>query len=65
MAFHLSFYLPSQEIPDAKPLEISKGEIEFRNVSFGYDKEKSILQNMNIKIPGGSKVAFVGTSGSG
>lgn len=40
------------------------GEIEFRNVSFTYDREP-VLKNINLKIPSGSKVALVGRVGSG
>lgn len=50
--------------PDAKKLKISKGNIEFRNVSFRY-KKKDILKNFNLVIPEKKKVAFVGPSGSG
>lgn len=40
------------------------GNIEFSNVSFGYS-EKKVLDNVNLKIPHGKKVALVGLSGSG
>ena len=40
------------------------GEIEFRNVSFAYD-DQVVLQNINLKIPSGSKVALVGRVGAG
>ena len=43
---------------------ILKGDIVFKNISFGYE-EKNILDNININIPEGKKVALVGLSGSG
>ena len=39
--------------------------IEVKNLSFSYNKETPILNNINISIKGGSKVAIVGASGSG
>jgi subfamily B ATP-binding cassette protein MsbA len=47
--------------------EIKKavGHIEFKNVSFYYQKNKPILNNINLKIEAGKTVAFVGETGSG
>lgn len=39
-------------------------EIEFRNVSFGYGNDK-VLKNINLVVPKGKTIAFVGKSGSG
>jgi len=50
---------------NAPPLKLTTGTIEFDNISFGYHKEKPILQNLSFTVPGGTKVAIVGTSGSG
>ncbi len=51
---------------NALNLEHIKGEIEFKNVSFKYDKEnKSIFNNLNLKINFGEYVALVGSSGVG
>jgi ATP-binding cassette subfamily B multidrug efflux pump len=41
-----------------------QGEIEFRNLSFAYDGQP-VLQNINLKIPHGRRVAIVGQTGSG
>ena len=52
--------------PDAVEVENVKGDIEFRNVSFKYEKtEKEILTSLSLKIPQGSNVALVGPSGGG
>lgn len=40
-------------------------EIEYRNVSFSYDGEKQVLNNINLKIGKGKTIAIVGQSGSG
>lgn len=51
--------------PNALPLRLTKGEIRFENVTFGYHPDRPILENASFVIPGGSKVAIVGPSGSG
>ena len=42
-----------------------KGEIRFRNVSFGYDPDKLVLRDVDLTIPPGQIVGLVGPSGSG
>ncbi|MBE5799454.1 MAG: ABC transporter ATP-binding protein [Clostridiales bacterium] len=52
--------------PNAKPLENVQGEIEFRDVTFTYDKEKEyVLENVNLHIRPGEMLALVGPSGGG
>ena len=47
-------------------LDKLKGDIEFRDITFGYStKGKPLIKNMSIHIEPGSKVALVGASGSG
>jgi len=41
------------------------GHIEFKNVDFGYIDSKNILQDFNLEIKPGQKVAFVGATGTG
>jgi len=50
--------------PRAEKLNIQKGEIEFKNISFNYGK-REIFKNFNLKINTNEKVALVGHSGSG
>lgn len=42
-----------------------EGTIEFKDVTFGYNEDESILENINIKIEPGQTVAIVGQTGSG
>ena len=44
---------------------VSEGVIEFKNVTFGYPKEKPILNNFNLKLLPNKKIAIVGKSGQG
>ncbi|KAI1467611.1 uncharacterized protein F4812DRAFT_402403 [Daldinia caldariorum] len=53
------------EKPDAKPLKLKGGKVEFRNVSFSYDKKKDILKSVKVSVPSGTTVAFVGATGAG
>lgn len=46
-------------------VENSKGDIEFKNVSFSYEEGKPVLKNISFNAPAGSVTALVGTSGSG
>lgn len=54
-----------EDVADAKPLNLIKGNISFENVSFGYDKNRSIINNLSFNIAANSKVAVVGSSGAG
>ncbi|CAB5516833.1 ATM1-type heavy metal exporter [Achromobacter anxifer] len=51
--------------PDAQPLRVAGGEVEFRDVHFGYDPRRPILKGVSFTIPAGRTVAVVGTSGAG
>ncbi|KAL7628020.1 hypothetical protein AAE478_002216 [Parahypoxylon ruwenzoriense] len=53
------------EQPDARPLKLKGGKVEFRNVSFSYDKKKDILKGVKVSVPSGTTVAFVGATGAG
>ena len=50
-----------------KDLTVTKGEIEFRNVSFRYykDSEEKVLDSINLKIPASSTVGIIGSTGCG
>ncbi|XOQ60472.1 MAG: ABC transporter ATP-binding protein [Clostridium sp.] len=50
---------------DAVDIKDVKGNIEYRNVSFRYNEKKQIINNINLTIESGKKIAFVGPSGGG
>ena len=47
------------------PIQTLENSIEFKNVGFYYNEERTILKNFNLTIPRGKTVALVGQSGSG
>ncbi len=51
--------------PDARPLQITHGEVAFRDVHFGYHPQRPILKGVSFTIGPGEKVAVVGPSGAG
>ena len=53
------------DAPDASTIPSLSGTIEFRNVGFEYESGQPVLENINITIRPGERVAFVGPSGSG
>jgi subfamily B ATP-binding cassette protein MsbA len=53
------------ERTDAKPLQVSGGEIRLENVSFRYAADKTALHGVSLVVPPGRKAALVGASGAG
>ncbi len=51
--------------PGANVLKVQGGEVELRDVHFGYDPEREILKGVSLKVAAGETVAIVGSSGSG
>lgn len=51
--------------PGAKHLENIQGEIEYQNVSFRYNNDYNVLDNVSIRIAAGKNIALVGPSGGG
>lgn len=54
-----------EDAPNARTLTRFQHQIEFSNVSFGYEQHKQILNNIDLTINQGQTVAFVGPSGAG
>ena len=54
-----------KELPAARALTKVRGDIRFENVTFGYEPGKTILRDINLDLPAGKTVAFVGPSGAG
>ena len=50
---------------NGKKLKRIDGNIEFKNVSYGYDNKKRVINNLSFKIKSNSSIALVGESGSG
>ena len=61
----LNLHSNIKDKPDALPLPDPLGDIEFKNVTFGYDPSRPLLQDVSFTIKPGSKVAIVGGSGTG
>ncbi len=53
------------DIEDAKEMPQINGEVEFRNVVFGYEENKKILDGINFKVNKGDSIALVGPTGAG
>lgn len=56
---------PIQDPAKPEKIEDLKGEIQYKNVTFGYDPDVPVVKNANITIRPGETVALVGQSGSG
>ena len=53
------------DAPDAQPLPPGPGEVVFESVSFGYDPERLVLDDVDLRIGAGRTVALIGRTGSG
>ena len=64
-------FLDEKEMADQKDISRHlnrskvKGEIEFKNVKFGYDPGKTIIKDFSVKVKPGQKIAIVGPTGAG
>lgn len=56
---------PEKDTAGAVDVARLRGEIEFRNVSYGYDDSREILKGINLKVDEGKTFALVGPSGGG
>ncbi len=62
------FFDAEEEVLDSEhaiALSSSKGKVNFDHVKFGYDEDVTIINDLNLDIPIGSKVAIVGPTGAG
>ena len=51
--------------PDAKALQVTKGEIQFDNVTFNYGGNRKVIDSLSLIIRPGEKIGLVGRSGAG
>ncbi len=54
-----------EDAPNAPPLKLVNGRVEFKSVAFSYDPDRQILSDVSFEIPPGNTVAVVGASGAG
>ncbi|MBO5323800.1 MAG: ABC transporter ATP-binding protein [Oscillospiraceae bacterium] len=54
-----------QDAPDAKPLADVRGDIRVENVTFAYDGDLEVLQDVSLEVAAGETIAIVGPSGGG
>ncbi len=54
-----------KDIPGARPLVVTSGNVRFEDVRFAYDPERQILKGLSFEVPAGKTVAIVGPSGAG
>ena len=65
-ALHILQEKPSvTEIPNARELDISRGEVEFKDVSFSYGGQRDVLKGISLVAQPGQTIAFVGETGAG
>lgn len=50
---------------DAKAMPKIKGDVSFRNVTFGYDEGQQVLKNVSFDVSAGQTIALVGSTGAG
>lgn len=53
------------DVPEAKPLVVSQGMIEFRELGFQYHEQAKAIKHLSFCIQSGEKIALVGSSGAG
>ncbi len=53
------------DAPDAPALVVTRGEVVFHDVHFGYDADRMILHGLDFRVPAGTTLAIVGPSGAG
>jgi ATP-binding cassette, subfamily B, heavy metal transporter len=61
----LQVHAEIQDDPNARPLEVTGGRLEFDGVSFDYDLRRTILRDVSFDVPPGHTFAIVGPSGAG
>jgi ATP-binding cassette subfamily B protein len=54
-----------KDLPGAKTLEVRSGKIEFKEMTFAFNETRTVLENINLEIKSGEKVALIGPSGAG
>ncbi len=61
----LSQHPTVEESPDATPLPPIEGDVRLTGVTFGYDSDAPVLRDVDLHIPAGETMSFVGPTGAG
>ena len=61
----MSVEIDIEDAPDAIPAPTFQGRVEYKNVGFGYEEGKKVLEHIDLTVEPGQTVAFVGPSGVG
>lgn len=69
-SYRVFTFLEEEEMSEEKDMKVlkkedAKGNIEFKNIEFGYDEDKIIIKNFSLKAKAGNKIAIVGPTGAG
>lgn len=68
-SFRVFSFLEEEELADESDKTLSldtiKGDVEFKNVQFGYNEDKIIIKNFSASVKAGQKIAIVGPTGAG
>lgn len=54
-----------KDVPNAKTLKVTQGEIHYENIHFAYDQPRSLIDSLSLHIRPGEKIGLVGRSGAG
>ncbi len=53
------------DAPEAKPLEVSRGEVKFERVDFSYGGKSPVIRGLDLTVRPGEKIGLIGRSGAG
>ena len=53
------------DLPDAPTLKVTRGEIRFEDVRFGYGRESGVIDGLTLTVRPGEKIGLIGRSGAG
>lgn len=54
-----------EDVPNARTLDVSRGEVVFDQVNFNYNGQRQVLDNLSLTVKPGEKIGLVGRSGAG